>query len=112
MEEGKSEVRILDRGLAFLLDDEPKHINERAGRKNIQFRETSQVIDFPCDLFFTGFGLGGYKPKSYALGDAKKLIDLSPKISSNLTTGQARQLLDDEPKHINERAGRKNIQFR
>ncbi|SEA76392.1 hypothetical protein SAMN05660964_02367, partial [Thiothrix caldifontis] len=48
-----------------------------------------------CDLFLKGGGLRGNKPKSYALGDAKKLIDLSPKISNNLTTGQAHQLLDD-----------------
>lgn len=74
MEEGKSEVRILDRGLAFLLGSETGHVNERAGKNRIHSRESLQAIEIPHDVFLKGVGARGNKSKSYALGDAKKLI--------------------------------------
>src|SRR5690606_15758389 len=66
IEPGRSEVRVLDRGLAILLDKQAKHVNEQAQRNGIEGRESSEVIDIPCDFKLHDDLHGGRrKGKSY-----------------------------------------------
>lgn len=95
VELGSPEVRVLDRGLSVLLGDEPKIVNQRADRSHIIGRETTQVIDIPCDLFLQGGDLRGNKPKSYSISDAISLIKKTASVRHGLTQESAIAFLED-----------------
>lgn len=95
IEPGRSEVRVLDRGLSILLDKQVKHVNEQAQRNGIEGRESLQVIDIPCDLFLQDKGVRGNKPRSYSLKDAIALLKAAPSVGHGLTNSVAIEHLED-----------------
>lgn len=95
IEPGRSEVRVLDRGLAILLDKQAKHVNEQAQRNGIEGSESSQAIDFPCDLFLQKKGVRGNKPRSYSLKDSIALLKAAPSVGHGLTNSAAIEYLED-----------------
>jgi hypothetical protein len=95
IEPGKTDIRILDRGLSPLLGKEPKHVNEHAIRQRISGQENSQVIDFACDLFLQEQASRGNKPKSYSIKDAIELLTSSVSLVSGVTLEAAIEIVED-----------------
>ena len=95
IEPGRTEVRVLDRGLATLLDKQAKQVNEQALRNSIDGRENSQVIDIPCDLEIQKVQRGGHKPRSYSVKEAIALLKAAPSMGHGLTNDAAIEYLED-----------------
>jgi len=96
IEPGRSEVRVLDRGLAILLDKQAKHVNEQAQRNGLEGRESSEVIDIPCDFKLHDDLHGGRrKGKSYSIEAAKALLKATSSTGHGLTNEAAISILED-----------------
>ncbi|MFD2631163.1 hypothetical protein [Idiomarina piscisalsi] len=96
IEPGRSEVRVLDRGLAILLDKQTRHVNEQAQRNGIEGGESSQVIDIPCDFkLHDGLHGGRRKGESYSIEAAKALLKAASSMGHDLTNETAINLLED-----------------
>lgn len=96
IEPGRTEVRILDRGIATLTGEASKVVNRRAERNSIPSREVSQVIDIPCHFKLHDVLHGGRrKGKSYSVEAAKDLLKATSSMSHGLTNEAAISLLED-----------------
>lgn len=95
VEPGRTEARILDRGIAALTGEAPKVVNQRADRNSIPSREASQVVDIPCDLFLQEKGVRGNKPRSYLAKDGIELLKATPSVAHGLTNSTAIEYLED-----------------
>ncbi|MCF6219308.1 MAG: hypothetical protein L3J94_11265 [Gammaproteobacteria bacterium] len=101
VEPGSTEIRILDRGIAIILGEEAKHVNQRADRNDISPREIMQVIDIACDLEIQR---GGHRSKSYTINDAVALVECANSSASGLTRETATELLKDMESWFDDKA--------
>jgi hypothetical protein len=95
VEPGKTQVRVLDQGLATLQERQAKHINEQAVRNGLEGREVSQVIEIPCDLEIQKVQRGGQRSKSYSIEDATALLNAASSMGHGLTLKAAIECLED-----------------
>jgi len=85
VEPGLSQICILDRGLAILINKEAGHINQAAMRQKISGRKSAQVLEIPCDLEIQR---GGHKSSMYTIAEASSLIEA-------ITSGQKADFLKE-----------------
>lgn len=95
IEPGTDAIRVTDRGLAVLLGNEPKVVNQLAERNNIAGRKITQLIEIPCDLFLESAGKRGQKSTSYTLREARSILEAASKFAHNLNGASAVSLLED-----------------
>lgn len=95
IEPGRSEVRILNRGIAALTGEATKVVTQRAIRNSIPSNEVSQAIDISCDLEIQKPQRGGHKLSSYSIEGAKALLKATSSMSHGLTNEAAINHLED-----------------
>jgi hypothetical protein len=95
IEPGKDEIMISDHGLALLTGSKTSVINQLADRKRVIGRKVPQVIEIPCDSFFSSMPERGPKPSFYTAEQSKKILSFTAKFASSLTAEKALELVED-----------------